>query len=204
MQKRIWSVLTVAGIGLVAAACDTPPEPSGSASPGPTASANATGPASGAAKPAPKPGPGEIAWDTPAKWKEIPNPNGMRLATYLIARAEGDADDAEMSVSRVGGGIEANIGRWKGQFDPVKPDSGKRFERDVAGLKVTIYEVAGSYTGMVMRGQVAKPRENWALLAAIVEGSGGDPWFFKMTGPEKTIAAARADFESMVNSLRKK
>lgn len=201
---RIWNIVTLVGIGLAAAACDDKPEPSGSASPGPTATAIATGLPSGTAKPAQPVGPGEIAWDTPAKWKEIPNPNAMRLATYLIARAEGDPDDAEMSVSRVGGGVEANIGRWKGQFDPVKPDSAKRMERDVAGLKVTIYEVAGSYTGMVMRGQVAKPRESWALLAAIVEGSGGDPWFFKMTGPEKTVAAARADFDSLVNSFRKK
>ena len=100
--------------------------------------------------------------------------------------------------------MEANISRWKAQFDPVKPDSGKRFERDVAGLKVTIYEVAGSYTGMVMRGQPAKAREGWALLAAIVEGAGGEPWFFKMTGPEKTVAAARADFESFANSFRPK
>jgi hypothetical protein len=87
----------------------------------------------------------------------------MRIATYLVARAEGDPDDAEMSVSRVGGSVEANLGRWKAQFDPPKADATKRFERQVAGLKVTIFETAGSYTGMVVRGQNPKPRESWAL-----------------------------------------
>ncbi|MEZ4302494.1 MAG: hypothetical protein R3B70_46630 [Polyangiaceae bacterium] len=186
---------------LLLAACDKTPEPSGSSPPpstsaSPSQTAKVTNP--------PKAGPGEIAWDTPAKWKEIPNPNAMRIATYLIARQEGDPDDAEMSVSRVGGSVEANIGRWKAQFSPPKPDSGKRFERDIAGLKVTIYEVSGTYTGMVIRGQTIQPRQDWALLAAIVEGSGGDPWFFKLTGPEKTVQAARADFDSLVNSFHPK
>lgn len=151
-----------------------------------------------------KAGPGEILWDVPKSWKEIPNPNAMRIATYLVARADGDPDDGEMSVSRVGGSVEANLQRWKAQFDPAKPDSTKRFERTIAGLKVTIFETAGSYTGMVIRGQQAKPRENWALVAAIVEVPGGDPWFFKLTGPEKTLAAARPDFESLANSVRPK
>lgn len=151
-----------------------------------------------------KAGPGEILWDVPKSWKEIPNPNAMRIATYLVARADGDPDDGEMSVSRVGGSVEANLQRWKAQFDPVKPDSTKRFERTIAGLKVTIFETAGSYTGMVVKGQQTKSRENWALLAAIVEVPGGDPWFFKLTGPEKTLAAARPDFESLANSVRPK
>ncbi|MFO0593338.1 MAG: hypothetical protein U0441_37700 [Polyangiaceae bacterium] len=151
-----------------------------------------------------KAGPGEILWDVPKNWKEIPNPNAMRIATYLVARADGDPDDGEVSVSRVGGSVEANLSRWKAQFDPVKPDSTKRFERTIAGLKVTIFETAGSYTGMVVRGQQNKPRESWALLAAIVEVPGGDPWFFKLTGPEKTLTAARPDFESLANSVRPK
>lgn len=197
MLKKILVLSAIAGL---ACACEKTPEPS-SSTPTSTAAAASGAPAASAK---PKAGPGEIAWDVPAKWKEIPSPNAMRLATYLIPRAEGDPDDGEMSVSRVGGSVEQNIGRWKAQFDPMKPDSSRRFERQVAGLKVTIYEVAGSYTGMVMKGQVTKPREGWALVAAIVEGTSGDPWFFKLTGPEKTVAAARADFESLANSVRPK
>lgn len=195
----IKNLLRISAICVFVCACDKPPEP-GSGATAPTATATAAATAS--AKP--KVGPGEIAWDVPAKWKEIPSPNAMRIATYLIGRADGDPDDAEMSVSRVGGSVEANIGRWKAQFDPMKPDSSRRFERQVAGLKVTIYEVAGAYTGMVMKGQVTKPREGWALVAGIVEVSGGDPWFFKLTGPEKTILAARPDFDSLMNSVRPK
>lgn len=196
----IRKLLVSIAIAALACACEKTPEPASSA-PTSTSAASSASPTSTAK---PKVGPGEIAWDVPAKWKELPNPNAMRIATYLIPRVEGDPDDGEMSVSRVGGSVEANIGRWKGQFDPMKPESSRRFERQIAGLKVTIYEVAGAYTGMVMKGQVNKPKEGWALVAAIVEVQGGDPWFFKLTGPEKTVAAARPDFESLTNSFRPK
>lgn len=201
----IRSALAIAALGVAVTACNSNPEPGAGSKPmggSPQGATSATATATVLAQS--KAGPGEILWDVPKSWKEIPNPNGMRIATYLVARADGDPDDGEMSVSRVGGGVEANLGRWKGQFDPVKPDSTKRFERQVAGLKVTIFETAGSYTGMVVRGQNPKPRENWALLAAIVEVPGGDPWFFKLTGPEKTLAQARPDFESLANSVRPK
>jgi hypothetical protein len=198
-QKIVMLVLSFA----LLSACDKTPEPGSSAASSAAPKASAASGASAAPTAQSKAGPGEIAWDIPSKWKEIPNPNAMRIATYMIPRAEGDSEDAEMSVSRVGGSVEQNIGRWKAQFEPVKPDSAKRQERTIAGLRVTIFEIAGNYSGMVMKGQVTKPKENYALLAAIVEVS-GDPWFFKLTGPEKTVAAARPDFESLANSVRPK
>jgi hypothetical protein len=184
--------------------CNSNPEPGGPAKPA-TSAAPSASPSAGATTLAQsKAGPGEILWDVPKAWKEIPNPNAMRIATYLVPRADGDPDDGEMSVSRVGGTVEMNLSRWKAQFDPVKENSTKRQERTVAGLRVTIFETAGAYTGMFVKGQATKPREGWAMLAVIVEVPGGDPWFFKLTGPEKTLAAARPDFESLANSVRPK
>ena len=40
-----------------------------------------------------------------------------------------------------------------------------------------------------------------ALLGAIVE-VGGSLWFFKMTGPAKTVAAARPEFDKLVSSFK--
>jgi hypothetical protein len=39
------------------------------------------------------------------------------------------------------------------------------------------------------------------MLAGIVQAPSG-PYFFKLTGPEKTIAAARADFVKLLDSVR--
>jgi hypothetical protein len=47
----------------------------------------------------------------------------------------------------------------------------------------------------------AEPQPGSRLLAAVVEGPGG-PWFFKTTGPDETVAAARADFLAMLRAAR--
>ena len=43
--------------------------------------------------------------------------------------------------------------------------------------------------------------EHGRLLAAIVETPSG-PWFFKMTGPDHTVASARDAFDAMIRSVR--
>ncbi len=48
----------------------------------------------------------------------------------------------------------------------------------------------------------AIPKPGYRMLAAIAQGTEG-PVFFKLTAPEKTANAAEADFEKMLESLRK-
>jgi hypothetical protein len=123
----------------------------------------------------------------------------MRLATYGVPRAKGDVDDAEVSVMRAGGTTDANIERWLGQFT----DAGKdvREVNRVAGLTVTVVTVAGTYVGGGMSpGSIAAPHPGWALLGAIVEGE-GTPYFFKLTGPQSSVRAARPAFDALVASL---
>jgi hypothetical protein len=39
------------------------------------------------------------------------------------------------------------------------------------------------------------------LLAAVVEGPGG-PWFWRLTGPEATVGAAKPQFDDLLASLQ--
>jgi hypothetical protein len=134
-----------------------------------------------------------LTWKLPAKWKEVPSASSMRLATFKI-------DDAEMSVIRAGGSTKANVDRWIGQF--AQGAESKQTERTVKGLKVTIVEVKGTYSGGMMMGG-GEAKANQALLGAVVE-TPPDAHFFKMTGPEKTVLGARADFDAFVSSLEPK
>ncbi len=147
----------------------------------------------------------DIAWDVPAAWKTAPNASAMRKATYRVTKAAGDPDDAEMSVTQVGGGIDANIDRWAGQFETkpgAPPQKAKREEKTMGPLKVTVVELAGVFNGGGMPGMAAAgPKTGYALLAAIVEGT-DPPYFFKLVGPEKTVKAARPDFDKLVSSLK--
>jgi hypothetical protein len=126
----------------------------------------------------------------------------MRKATYKIPKVEDDAEDAELSVSQAGGGVDANIKRWSSQFDG-SPEM-KVSHRDVGSLSVTVVEGHGTFNGGGMPGgPAAAPKRGWALLAAIVE-SAEPPYFFKLTGPDKTVKAARADFDAFVASFKGK
>lgn len=139
-----------------------------------------------------------LTWTAPATWKASPSASTMRLATYRIPHAAGDVDDAEMSVVRAGGSADANIERWIGQFDEAGKET--RETETIRGIPVTIVAVRGTFLGGGMMGSASTPHPGWALLAAIVEPP-GSPYFFKMTGPAKTVSAARAPFEALVASV---
>jgi hypothetical protein len=138
-----------------------------------------------------------ITWTVPSDWQSMPNPSAMRMATYRVP-----GDGAEMAVARAGGTTDANIERWRGQFAGAADDKPKRTEKTVHGLKVTIVELAGTYTAMGMMPGAApsEPHAGWALLAAIVEAP-GFPYFFKLVGPASAVRAARPHFDSLVASI---
>lgn len=142
-----------------------------------------------------------LEWAAPEAFSLVPSPSSMRLATYKFAHVEGDADDAEMTVSQVGGGVAGNIDRWKKQ---VQGTTREETTLDVSGLKVTILWLEGSYTGMGMPGAPSGPKDGYALLGAVVEPAAGkgDPHFFKLTGPTKTVEAARPAFDELVQSFK--
>jgi len=156
---------------------------------------------SGAGTPAngaPGGGPGSLAWKAPPRWQVAPNTSSMRLATYRVPKAPGDSDDGELSIMQAGGTVEANADRWVGQFDPAGQKTAKRSTKTVGNLTVTLVEVQGNYAGMGMGKQASGA--GWALLGAIVP-TPGMPYFFKLTGPAKTVAAARGEFDAFVASL---
>lgn len=145
---------------------------------------------------------GSISWTAPARWEAKP-PSGMRAATYIIPAAKGDSEGAECAVfERLGGGVQANITRWVGQFE--KTDGApKQKSETINGLPVTTVEVNGTFKGGgQMMGQPSVSKTGYRLLGAIVEGPEGDI-FFKLTGPAKTVAAAQDEFHAMLKSLKK-
>jgi hypothetical protein len=135
-----------------------------------------------------------LSWKMPADWQQAANPNALRLATY---RTPGGA---EMSVARAGGTTEANIQRWRAQFDQAGADT--REEKTIRGMHVTVVQVTGTFEGGGMGGGSGpQPYPGWALLGAIVETSGSS-YFFKLLGPASAIGAARASFDELLKSVK--
>lgn len=151
-----------------------------------------------------------IAWTVPAGWEAGPA-HQMRIATYRIRAIAGDPEDAECAVyffgTGQGGTVEANLKRWAHQFtspdgqSPVPP--AKMETRVVAGLKVSTLAVSGTYLGAGgMSGQQEVKKPNFRMRAAIIEAPEGLV-FFKLTGPLNTVAAAEADFNSLLGSVHR-
>ncbi len=153
---------------------------------------------------------GGVSFETPSGWTSTPKP--MRAANYTIPAASGDSSDGEMAVYYFGpgqgGGVDANVRRWLGQFvkadgSPMTEGAADRSEQEVNGLRVTVLDVSGTYLfkpfPMAPR---ATPIPGYRMLAAIVQGPDA-PVFFKLTAPAKTAAAAEADFRKVLASLRR-
>jgi hypothetical protein len=219
-MKKVASVASLAALPLVALlACNKPPEPLPEDKARSASTSTATGIASDMAPPAmpavhpatnaPAPGtaanaaagPEELTWEAPAAWVSSPNPSPMRKATYKIPKTGGDADDAELAVSAAAGGVEPNIKRWEQQFGDSKA---KTDQRTINGLKVTVVEIKGKVAaGGMMGAPSTAAKDSQMLLGAIVD-AGDRQHFFKMVGGEKTVTAAKKDFDKFVASFRAK
>ena len=150
-----------------------------------------------------------LTFKAPAAWKSTkPTEQRFRRAYLKINPAEGDADPAELVVTSMfgdGGGVDANVQRWEGMFksdedgSPVKANVETRNGKNVQGI--TLVDVAGHYVAPVRPGNPArfdKPR--YHLLGAIVPAKQGT-FFFKLTGPEKSVKAARVAFDDLLSSI---
>ncbi len=149
-----------------------------------------------------------LRYEAPTKWVRVPAPSDMRAAQYKVPKAGSDVEDAELVMfffgPGQGGTPEANLERWYGQFSrpdgkPVK-DAAVVTIRTINGLKVTSVDLGGTYKPAPMGGGAGAPKEKWRMLAAVIEGPGG-PWFFRLTGPEATVADAKPEFDAMLASV---
>jgi hypothetical protein len=204
---RPFSTLSILA-GLILSACSQEqPAPTSTPLSAPTSSSSAPSPASQASGSSEKSF-GPIKAKVPAEWIEQTPSSAMRKAQYALPKAEGDSEDGELTVFYFGlgqgGSVEANIDRWIGQIsqpdNSSSKDKAKIVKKEVLGLPVTQVDVSGTYSaGMMSPGP---PRPGYRLMGAVVETPEG-PWFFKLVGPQKTIAKWAPSFDFFVGSFRK-
>jgi hypothetical protein len=152
---------------------------------------------------------GSLAFAAPAAWHTRPAASNMRIAEFVIPRAQGDAEDGELIVYYFGTGagtIEANIDRWIGQIQQPDGsptgDKAKRTTQTVNGLRLTMVDAEGTYVAEMRPGATERyNKAGFRLRAAVVETPRG-PYYVKMTGPKNTIGAADAAYTAFVGSLR--
>ncbi|HZN54461.1 MAG TPA: hypothetical protein VFB67_04005 [Candidatus Polarisedimenticolaceae bacterium] len=209
-MSRLLGILALGALGALAACSDQGAVPR-DAQHLPTVSPRAEAPPASQAVPAVPEGAGTgdtgMAWTVPAGWVAETPSSPMRRAQY---RVPGKAGDGECAVFYFGpgqgGDPMANASRWAGQF--TLPDGRPATEAmttsrlPVGGGEALVVEVAGTYNGgMTMTSAPATPKPGYRLLGAIAPGPDAN-WFFKLTGPDATVAAQREAFLAMVRSLK--
>ncbi len=150
-----------------------------------------------------------LRYDAPDEWSERAPASAMRVAEFGLPRVAGDAEDAELVVFYFGGGggsVEANLQRWVSQME--QPDGRSSFEVasttgfETNGLSVTVLDVPGTYVAAVRPGSPERlDKRGFRLLAAVVETPVG-PYFFKLTGPERTMSRWNRPFSAFLRTVQ--
>jgi len=134
----------------------------------------------------------------PASWKKEQPTSTMRKAQFSTGETEivffyfGGGQ---------GGGTQANVDRWLGQFQEPEGVSSSSEEVGKEKTKITTVAAKGTYMSGPPFGKKT-PKSGYALRGAIIELSDG-PVFAKMTGPAKEVTAATSSFDTMVRSAFK-
>lgn len=153
---------------------------------------------------------GGLTWTAVAPLVARPPKSQMRAAEYAVAGA-GPEDTTELTVhyfgAGQGGSVQANLDRWIGQFSQPdgKPSSqvAKIDKRTVGSLEVTTLDLSGVFSGGMgpMAPRPAQAKGDHRVLGAIVAGPRG-PVFFKLVGPQATVALVESAFIELIDSLR--
>jgi hypothetical protein len=150
-----------------------------------------------------------LSFTAPPAWQGRPASSAMRVAEFVVPKAPGDAEDAELIVyffGGTGGSVDANIDRWVAQMQQpdgaASKDKARRETQTVNGLKVTMVDVTGTYIAEVRPGATERyNKPDFRLRAAVIETPRG-PYYIKMTGPAKTMTAADADFKKFLATVK--
>jgi hypothetical protein len=146
--------------------------------------------------PKPKPAPVGLEWKAPTEWKQEEPASKMRKAQYRVPDRDKTEADAIFVYSGVmGGGVDGNIARWKGQF----PGSGesKTQEFQTGDMTVHLLDIAGDFEGDMG----TEPIKDAQMLAAIVRTPQGDH-FLKLLGPRGTVGDWRDAFVELLKGLK--
>ncbi len=139
---------------------------------------------------------GGPTWTIPAGWKEIDG--GQFLFTKFIIVGEA-GEQAAVNVSTSpgdGGGLVANVNRWRGQLG-LSPWSDAEVERQARKIETS----AGAATLIEMSGTDARPQKPTLTVAAIVPQNGAT-WFYKLMGDEKLVQAQKEAFAAFVKGVK--
>ena len=135
-------------------------------------------------------------WEVPSGWKEVPGGQFL-VAKFAVAGAANAQASVNVSMSPgEGGGLLANVNRWRGQLGlgPVaEAELAKEIQPlDLPGGKASVADIAG---------RDARTGQDTRLLAVVIPRS-GETWFYKLMGNAQLVRQEKDAFLKFVQSVK--
>ncbi len=137
---------------------------------------------------------GNPTWTVPSDWKSG-EPSQFVLAKFDIQNASGTAAATVSQLDGDGGGLLANVNRWRGQLGQqaiFADDAAKLPAIDAGGIRATVADFNGTDA------RTGKP----ARLVGVVLPRNGQTWFYKLMGDPDVVAAQKDAFIKFVQSAK--
>ncbi|MFO0809229.1 MAG: hypothetical protein U0746_11430 [Gemmataceae bacterium] len=145
---------------------------------------------------------------TPDSWKKAETTSNMQHAAFDLPKADGDKDATKLVVYFFGpgggGGIDANLTRWKGQFKNPEEKNVKKEEMKVKDVKATYYDITGTYLEknppFAPNAKITE-KPDYRALNVIFESPKG-PYFFRVIGPAKSVEKNKKEFDEWLKNFK--
>jgi hypothetical protein len=149
-----------------------------------------------------------VTLKVPASWKKKPATSSM--IQYEFAAGNSLDGPVRITMMAAGGGVEANIERWRKQFvavdgEPAVANQAVNPQRQIAGKTIHVADFSGTYLEQ-MRGPMgpSEKKSGYRMLAAIVELGNGAHYFVKLYGPAAAVAKEQQAFDALLSSIGSK
>lgn len=138
---------------------------------------------------------GTPAFQVPKDWRVVAD-RGLTTARFQVGTGDRTAEATVMALAGEGGGLVANVNRWRAQVGLDALDE-PAVKQAVRPLKVG--RLPGH--GVDLTGPQREGKPSQRILAAVVK-QGDRVWYFKLMGPAELVTEAKPAFEQWVESVR--
>jgi len=135
---------------------------------------------------------GQPKWQVPAGWHEVPAGQFL-LAKFMLAGDGGAAAAVNVSMSAGdGGGLDANVNRWRGQLGLAPSPDSLTTPIVVAGGKASLVDMIGTDV------RTSQPTR----LVGVIVSQSDRTWFYKLMGDAKVVESQKDAFTQFVQGVK--
>lgn len=140
-----------------------------------------------------------IQFSIPEGWEEIPlSPaqQGLISASFRIPKV---GDNVKLTLSSVGGGIDANLQRWRGQFQLPPGETPTQETIRVDNTDVIWLDLRGTFNSGPAFDTATE--SGMRMIGVAIPRSPRD-FYLKLTGPREELIKVEKEFRDFVKSAR--